>query len=77
MKKRDLVWASTPLVCVLQFLGHEFLWLASSCMWKIFQLIYRTGYIALVLLEISRLQSFLMGVSFVVFRMKTSSAALR
>ncbi len=80
MKRRNLasslVWSLTPFVCVLQFLGHGFVWLALVCIRKIFQLRYKTGYAALVLLERSHLQSSLMCASFVVFRMRTSLMAL-
>ena len=81
MKRRNLasslVWSLAPMVCVLQFLGHGFLWLALSSIRKIFQLRYKTGYAALVLLERSHLQSSLMCASYVVFRMKTSLMAVR
>ncbi len=80
MYKRNFVssvlWSLMPVVCVLRFLGHGFLWLALSGIRKIFQLKYKTGYASLVLLERSQLQSSLMCASFVVFRMKTGLMAI-
>ncbi len=79
MNKRNFVssvlWSLMPVVCVFQFLGHGFLWLALSGIRKIFQLRYKTGFAALVLLERSQLQSSLMCASLVVYRMKTGLMA--
>ncbi len=77
MNGRNLAWSLAPFVCVLQFLGHGFLWLALVCIRKIFQLRYKTGFAAVALLERSHLQSSLMCASFAVFRVKTVLMALR
>jgi hypothetical protein len=80
MKDRDFVWSVlwslAPVVCVFRFLGHGLLWLVLSGIRKVFQLKYKTGFAALVLLERSHLQSSLMSASFVVFRIKTGLRAV-
>jgi hypothetical protein len=65
-----VLWWLMPFVCVLQFLGHGFLWLALVCIRKIFQLRYDTGFAALVLRERSHLQISLSAASFIAFRLK-------
>ena len=80
MNKRNFVSSVLrslmPVVCVFQFLGHGFLWLALSGIRKMFQLRYKTGFASLVLLERSQLQSSLICVSFVVFRMTRGLMAI-
>ncbi len=81
MKMRDLassvMWSLMPFVHVLQFLGHGLMWLALSCIRKIFQIKFQTGYSSLVLLERSHQRSSLMYASLVVFRMRRGLANLR